>query len=40
MVQVTIQSRLIASADTRQSLWLLMSKKNTPLPEFWLSRLR
>ncbi|PHV61485.1 type V CRISPR-associated protein Cas12k [Cyanobacterium aponinum] len=40
MVQVTIQSRLIASADTRQSLWLLMSKKNTPLINEILTRIK
>lgn len=40
MVQVTIQCRLIASADTRQSLWLLMSKKNTPLINEILTRIK
>ncbi|WP_052312607.1 type V CRISPR-associated protein Cas12k [Geminocystis herdmanii] len=40
MVQVTIQSRLIASADTRQFLWLLMSKKNTPLINEILTRIK
>jgi hypothetical protein len=40
MVQVTIQSRLIVSADTRQSLWLLMSKKNTPLINEILTRIK
>ncbi|MBF2056845.1 MAG: hypothetical protein IGQ45_06400 [Cyanobacterium sp. T60_A2020_053] len=31
MSQITIQCRLVASTDTRQFLWMLMSQKNTPL---------
>ena len=31
MSLITIQCRLVASADTRQFLWMLMSQKNTPL---------
>lgn len=31
MSQITIQCQLVASASTRQQLWLLMAQKNTPL---------
>ena len=40
MAQITIQCRLIASAHTRQFLWLLMVKKNTPLINEILSNIR
>ncbi|WP_069789837.1 type V CRISPR-associated protein Cas12k [Cyanobacterium sp. IPPAS B-1200] len=40
MTQITIQCRLIASADTRQFLWMLMSQKNTPLINEILTRIR
>jgi len=40
MAQVTIQCRLIAPADTRQSLWLLMTRKNTPLINEILTRIK
>ena len=40
MAQVTIQCRLIASAGTRQFLWLLMVQKNTPLSNEILTNIR
>lgn len=40
MAHVTIQCRLIASGDTRQFLWQLMTEKNTPLINEILLRIK
>ena len=34
MSQITIQCRIVASAETRQHLWELMAQQNTPLYHF------
>jgi hypothetical protein len=40
MSQITIQCHLVASASTRQQLWLLMAQKNTPLINELLQQVR